>query len=47
SDDTVMDDVSKQGRMIADMDSDVDVILEDAKEVDVEKSVDVDESEDV
>nr|GFA19319.1 hypothetical protein [Tanacetum cinerariifolium] len=47
SDDTVMDDVSKQGRMIADMDADVDVILEDAKEVDVEKSADVDESANV
>nr|GEV21574.1 hypothetical protein [Tanacetum cinerariifolium] len=32
-DDTVMDDVPKQERMIADMDADVDVILEDAKEV--------------
>nr|GEX47343.1 hypothetical protein [Tanacetum cinerariifolium] len=48
SDDTVMDDVSKQGRMIADMDADVDEILEDAnKEVVVEKSTDVDESADV
>nr|GEZ50337.1 hypothetical protein [Tanacetum cinerariifolium] len=28
-DDTVMDDVSKQGRMIADMDADVDVTLKD------------------
>nr|GEU55248.1 hypothetical protein [Tanacetum cinerariifolium] len=44
SDDTVMDDVSKQGRMIADMDVDVDIILEDAKEV---VSADVDESADV
>nr|GEY67849.1 hypothetical protein [Tanacetum cinerariifolium] len=44
SDDTVKDDVSKQGRMIADMDADVDVILEDAMEVAVEKSADVDES---
>nr|GEY62618.1 hypothetical protein [Tanacetum cinerariifolium] len=41
SDDIVMDDVSKQGRMIADIDADVDVILEDAKEVVVEKSADV------
>nr|GEU98211.1 hypothetical protein [Tanacetum cinerariifolium] len=47
SDDTVMDDVSEHGRMIADMDVDVDVILEDAKEVDVEKSADVVESIDV
>nr|GFA97178.1 hypothetical protein [Tanacetum cinerariifolium] len=29
SDDTVMDDVSKQGRMIADMDADVDMTLKD------------------
>nr|GEW04455.1 putative ribonuclease H-like domain-containing protein [Tanacetum cinerariifolium] len=29
SDDTVMDDVSKQGRMIADMDADLDVTLKD------------------
>nr|GEZ07730.1 hypothetical protein [Tanacetum cinerariifolium] len=47
SDDTVMDDVSKQGRMIADMDADVDVSLEDAKEVIVEKSADVVESANV
>nr|GEX22051.1 hypothetical protein [Tanacetum cinerariifolium] len=33
SDDTVMDDVSSQGRMIADMDADADVVLEEAKEV--------------
>nr|GEV07924.1 hypothetical protein [Tanacetum cinerariifolium] len=39
--------LTSQGRMIADMDADVDVILEDAKEVAVEKSVDVDESKDV
>nr|GEW35951.1 hypothetical protein [Tanacetum cinerariifolium] len=38
-----MDDVSKHGRIIADMDVDIDVILEDAKEVAVEKSADVDE----
>nr|GEW06123.1 hypothetical protein [Tanacetum cinerariifolium] len=36
----------EDGRMIADMDEDVDVILEDAKEVVVEKSVDVEESAD-
>nr|GEW69987.1 hypothetical protein [Tanacetum cinerariifolium] len=47
SDDTVMNDVSKQRRIIADMDADKDVILEDAMEVDVEKSTDVDESADV
>nr|GEU74559.1 hypothetical protein [Tanacetum cinerariifolium] len=33
SDNTVMDDVSNQGRMIADMDADVDVVLEEAKDV--------------
>nr|GEZ23076.1 hypothetical protein [Tanacetum cinerariifolium] len=32
SDDTVMDDVSNQGRMIVDMDADADVVLEEAKE---------------
>nr|GEX90894.1 uncharacterized mitochondrial protein AtMg00810-like [Tanacetum cinerariifolium] len=38
----------KKGRMIADMDADIDVILEDAnKEVAVKKSVDVGESVDV
>nr|GEU52534.1 hypothetical protein [Tanacetum cinerariifolium] len=47
SDDTVMDDVSKQRRMIADMDAKVDAILEDAKEVAVEKFANVDESADV
>nr|GEW51093.1 hypothetical protein [Tanacetum cinerariifolium] len=45
-DDTVMDDVSKQGRIIADMDADVDVTLKDiAKDVavdaEIEESVDV------
>nr|GEW02285.1 hypothetical protein [Tanacetum cinerariifolium] len=40
-----MNDVSKQGRMIVDMDADDDVILKDAnKEVAIEKSADVDES---
>nr|GFC06062.1 hypothetical protein [Tanacetum cinerariifolium] len=33
SDDIVMDDVSNQGRMIADMDAYVDVVLEEAKDV--------------
>nr|GEW79275.1 putative ribonuclease H-like domain-containing protein [Tanacetum cinerariifolium] len=33
SDKTVLDDVSDQGRMIAEMDQDVDVVLEDDKEV--------------
>nr|GEV15360.1 hypothetical protein [Tanacetum cinerariifolium] len=37
----------KKERMIIDIDADVDVILEDAKEVVVEKSTDVDESADV
>nr|GEW02150.1 hypothetical protein [Tanacetum cinerariifolium] len=32
SDDTVMDDVSNQGRMIAEMDKDSDVVLEEVKE---------------
>nr|GEZ35721.1 ribonuclease H-like domain-containing protein [Tanacetum cinerariifolium] len=32
SDETVMDDVSNQGRMIAEVDADVDVVLEDLKE---------------
>nr|GEV39208.1 hypothetical protein [Tanacetum cinerariifolium] len=35
---------TSQGRMISDMDADVDVILKDAKEIVVEKSADVDES---
>nr|GFC55643.1 hypothetical protein [Tanacetum cinerariifolium] len=38
SDDIVMYAVSGQGKMIADMDADVDVSMEDAKEVIVEKS---------
>nr|GEY08129.1 hypothetical protein [Tanacetum cinerariifolium] len=33
SDETVLDDVSNQGRMIAEMDQDIDVVLEDDKEV--------------
>nr|GEZ97399.1 hypothetical protein [Tanacetum cinerariifolium] len=33
SDDTVMDDVSNQGRMITDMDVDADVVLKEAKDV--------------
>nr|GEW67935.1 hypothetical protein [Tanacetum cinerariifolium] len=39
--------LKQRERMITDMDADVDVILEDAKEVDVEKSTDVDESVDI
>nr|GFA32424.1 hypothetical protein [Tanacetum cinerariifolium] len=42
SDDTVMDDVSNQGRMIADMDEDVDVVLEEAKYVAVDPKDDQD-----
>nr|GEW26028.1 integrase, catalytic region, zinc finger, CCHC-type, peptidase aspartic, catalytic [Tanacetum cinerariifolium] len=42
SDDTVMDDVSNQGRMISDMDADADVVLEEAKEVVVDAKVDQD-----
>nr|GEY61114.1 hypothetical protein [Tanacetum cinerariifolium] len=37
----------KRGRIIADIDADVDVILEDAKEVAIEKSGDVKESADI
>nr|GEY85129.1 hypothetical protein [Tanacetum cinerariifolium] len=33
SDETVMDDVSNQGRMIVEMDQDADVVLEEAKEL--------------
>nr|GEV60528.1 hypothetical protein [Tanacetum cinerariifolium] len=45
SDDTVMDDVSKQERMIADMDADADVVLEEAKEVAADAKVDQDTQE--
>nr|GEZ58545.1 hypothetical protein [Tanacetum cinerariifolium] len=51
SDDTVIDDVSKQGGIIANIDADEDVVLEDAKDVvadakddqdaDVQESVDI------
>nr|GEY73286.1 hypothetical protein [Tanacetum cinerariifolium] len=51
SDDTVMDDVSNQGRMIVEMDADADVVLEEAKEVVYDAKVDqdakVDESVDI
>nr|GFA73565.1 hypothetical protein [Tanacetum cinerariifolium] len=40
SDDTVMDDVSNQGRMIVDMDADADVVLEEAKEVAIDNAKD-------
>nr|GFC56764.1 hypothetical protein [Tanacetum cinerariifolium] len=48
--DTVMDDVSKQGRIIADMDADVDVTLKDiskdvAVDVEFKESADDDEVE--
>nr|GEV23548.1 retrovirus-related Pol polyprotein from transposon TNT 1-94 [Tanacetum cinerariifolium] len=48
-DDTVMDYVSKQGRMIADMDADVDVTLKDVAEIakDVALDVKIEESADV
>nr|GEU35239.1 DNA-directed DNA polymerase [Tanacetum cinerariifolium] len=42
SDDTVMDDVSKQGRMIADMDVDINVTLKDvALDAKIDESVDI------
>nr|GFB86305.1 hypothetical protein [Tanacetum cinerariifolium] len=40
SDDTIMDDVSKQGRIIASMDTDVDVILKDVADIAKEVAVD-------
>nr|GEY15808.1 putative ribonuclease H-like domain-containing protein [Tanacetum cinerariifolium] len=47
-DDIMMDDVSKQGRMIADMDADVDVSLEDVREVIFENSdAEIDQSVEV
>nr|GFA72274.1 hypothetical protein [Tanacetum cinerariifolium] len=45
SDETMIDDVSNQGRMIAKMDQDIDVVLEEAKEV--AKDAKVDESVDI
>nr|GEX87412.1 hypothetical protein [Tanacetum cinerariifolium] len=51
SDDTVMDDVSNQGRMIADMDEDANVVLEDAKDVAADakdgQDADIDENADI
>nr|GEY22440.1 hypothetical protein [Tanacetum cinerariifolium] len=41
SDDTMMDDVSNQGRMIAEMDQDADVVLEEAKDVAANIAIDV------
>nr|GEV67730.1 hypothetical protein [Tanacetum cinerariifolium] len=46
-DETVMDDVSNQERMIADMDQDVDVVLEDDKEEDESEPAKVHEVVDV
>nr|GEU73426.1 hypothetical protein [Tanacetum cinerariifolium] len=46
SDDTVMDDVSNQGRMITDMDEDVDVVLEEAN-MDEDADVVLEEAKDV
>nr|GEY16011.1 ribonuclease H-like domain-containing protein [Tanacetum cinerariifolium] len=47
SEDTVMDDVSKQGEIIANMDADEDVTLKDvAKEVAVEKDAEIEENAD-
>nr|GFB64846.1 hypothetical protein [Tanacetum cinerariifolium] len=47
SDDTVMGDVSNQGRMITDMDEDTDVVLEEAKDIanDAKDDQDADEEE--
>nr|GEV57330.1 retrotransposon protein, putative, Ty3-gypsy subclass [Tanacetum cinerariifolium] len=42
SDDTVMDDVSNQERMIANMDTDADVVLEEAKDVAADAKIDQD-----
>nr|GEZ52323.1 hypothetical protein [Tanacetum cinerariifolium] len=49
SDDTIMDDVSKQRRIIADMDADVDVTLKDVADIAKEVAVDaeIEESADV
>nr|GEX67446.1 hypothetical protein [Tanacetum cinerariifolium] len=45
SDDIVMDDVSNQGRMIADMDADADVVLEEDKDVAVDIVKDVQDAD--
>nr|GEX27035.1 hypothetical protein [Tanacetum cinerariifolium] len=47
SDDTMMDDVSNQGRMIAEMDQDADVVLEEAKDVAADIAIDVQNAESV
>nr|GEU41239.1 uncharacterized mitochondrial protein AtMg00810-like [Tanacetum cinerariifolium] len=45
--DTVIDDVSKQGGIIANIDAHEDVVLEDAKDVAVEKYADVEDNADI
>nr|GFB24808.1 hypothetical protein [Tanacetum cinerariifolium] len=47
SDDTVKDDVSKWGGIIANINADKDVVLEDAKDVAIEKSADVEVNADI
>nr|GFC77755.1 hypothetical protein [Tanacetum cinerariifolium] len=47
SDDTIMDDVSKHGEIIANIDADEDVVLEDDMDVAVEKSADVEDNDDI
>nr|GEY25984.1 hypothetical protein [Tanacetum cinerariifolium] len=49
SDDTVMDDVSKQGRIVASMDADVDVTLKDVADIakEVDDDAEIEESADV
>nr|GEW51128.1 hypothetical protein [Tanacetum cinerariifolium] len=47
SDDTVMNDVSKQGGIIANINADEDAVLKDAKDVGVKKSANVEESADI
>nr|GEZ34835.1 hypothetical protein [Tanacetum cinerariifolium] len=44
SNDTVMGDISKQGEIITNIDTDEDVVLEDAKDVAVEKSADAEDN---
>nr|GEV05770.1 hypothetical protein [Tanacetum cinerariifolium] len=46
-DDTVIDDVSKQGGIIANIDANEDVVMEDAKDVAVETSTDVEDNADI
>nr|GFD51363.1 hypothetical protein [Tanacetum cinerariifolium] len=44
---TVIDDVSKQGGLIENINADDDVVLEDAKDVAVKKSADVEDNADI